>query len=191
MLRGQGTLKELLGQDVVASSYARKKRSRALDAEVGVQPGASNLALSSKKRKLRSTGQPAASPRECKPLPAWVTPKASSRSPIEFDSNAAGNNPDTTGPSRNHGPPAADSAKKPSGASGADISPAHQHGDCSTTSGSCPMCGLVLSNDDQLINNHIGVLIAHCIALQKPESVFCPHSDFLWCTWSSSHVPLS
>lgn len=165
MLRGQGTLKELLGQNVVASSYARKKRSRALDAQGGVQSGASNLPVSGKKRKLKNLGQPAASPRECKPLPAWVTAKASSRSPNEIDRNAAGNELPTIEPSQYHGLPAGDSAEKPSGAAGAQILSAHQHDDSGTTSGSCPMCNLVLPNDDQLINNHIGMLTAHCIDL--------------------------
>lgn len=153
MLRGQGSLKELLGQDVVASSYARKKRLRqAHDSGPKELPdlGARVSGASEKKRKLQRF-QPATSPREAKPLPSWVTPKRkTSSSPAVKSEEAFSSKPPEATPNGVHNLP----DDRRSGVLHRQVLSTRAE-DTASVPNTCPMCARVLGNDDELINNHI------------------------------------
>ncbi len=160
-LRGQGSLKELLGLDVVASTYARKKRQKPSgDVADAAAEWPSKKATRGSGSKAGNAGQPP------KLLPAWLNPKAGLR-----EDKASGRSPAAKGqpdaspsprrgrssviPRHSSSVSAAATGTATPRSSGAAGSDAAGTGACAAPA-SCPMCCRALPNDAEAINSHIG-----------------------------------
>ena len=167
MLRGQGSLKELLGQSVVASSYARKKRLKAeadAAAAATAQPTASKRAKPSSSRSAPAGTDAAANAAAKMFAKAKSAVKAGQQQTSDL-TRVRSDPPDLATPRNLHAsltnaaPGTSTPATGPHDASalGQRLDSAGGTSAPGTTPVCCPLCSRTLSgSSDSAINSHIG-----------------------------------
>lgn len=177
MLRGQGSLKELLGQNVVSASYARKKRLKAAadaSAAAAAEPAAKRRAgpASSKSAPAGTEAAADAAARLFAKAQRNATkpdPQASDLTTVRPDAA------DAATPRHVDGDGLPETVRTDSGRSGSvalatDRRPASERsraGAGGSTPICCPICSRALSESSGAINSHIGA-VAQCCHIHLP-----------------------
>lgn len=199
MLRGQGSLKELLGQSVVASSYARKKR---LKAEADAAAAAAAQPAERTAKRARPASSKAAPPgtdaaadaaaklfAKAKTAASALQQQASdlarvrpdppdAATPLHLDSNGAAAGINTPADRSRSGADASAAGQQPGSARGA--------AGAGSTPICCPICSRALSESSDAINSHIGEL---CSALSNKGMQ--PRSRPAWPACCMQQSPMS
>ena len=188
MLRGQGSLKELLGQDVVATSYNRKKRLQSADNDASFD----KRPLKQLKRPIVSNSRARFDRHAAKALPAWATPKTKPKHVCPVQSCDVPDSP----PLLSKGSRAAARAppQRLTRASSSAAAPDDRY-----SPASCPVCKRLLSSSNEAINSHLGALLHkqagwgqfRCAGRPLNSSVCQVHHCFVQCPVFMASAPVA
>jgi hypothetical protein len=180
MLRGQGSLKELLGQSVVASSYARRKR---LKAEADAAAAATAGPTTSKRARPSSSksapaGTDAAADAAAKLFArAKTAVKAENQQALDLG-RVRPDPPDAATPRSLHGDSSGVTPNPDIPANPGELTPGQERAEAGGGRGEgstlvyCPLCSRALSGgSDIAINSHIGELGRVQLAESNQHSV--------------------